>query len=120
MVRVKTQVASRRRKKRILKKAKGFVGGRHRLYKTAKETVRKGLMYAFRDRKVKKRNFRSLWILRINTAVRAHGLNYSQFIKGLKEQKIELNRNVLACLALEDPTAFSKLVEMVNKNKDKG
>jgi large subunit ribosomal protein L20 len=115
MVRVKSKVASHKRKKRILKKAKGYVGGRHRLLKTAKETVRKGLMYAFRDRKVKKRDFRALWILRINAAVRPCGLTYSQFIKKLKEKKIELNRKILSSLSLEDPAAFSKLVEMVKK-----
>ncbi len=113
MARVKRGYVARRRRKRILKLAKGYVGGRHRLFKNAKETVMRALNYAYRDRRVRKRQFRGLWIARINAAVRAHGLNYSRFANGLKKAGIGLNRKMLAYLAYEDPQAFDAVVAQV-------
>ncbi len=113
MPRVKRGPTARRRRKKILKAAKGFVGGRSRLYKNAKETVMRGLNYAYRDRRVRKRDFRKLWIVRINAAVRQHGLSYSRFFDGLRKAEIDLNRKMLAHLALEDPEAFAAVVEKV-------
>lgn len=115
MPRVKSSVASRRRKKKILKQAKGYWGGKSRLYKSAKDSVQRALLYAYRDRKVRKREFRKLWIIRINAAVRPYGLSYSRFIHLLNEGGINLNRKVLADLAVTDPTAFQKIVESVAK-----
>jgi large subunit ribosomal protein L20 len=111
MPRVKRGVASSRRRKRILKQAKGYQGARSRTFKVARETVEKALEYAYRDRKQKKRQFKKLWIVRINAAAREHGITYSRFMNGLKKAEIELDRKVLAQLALEDPAAFAKLVE---------
>jgi large subunit ribosomal protein L20 len=111
MPRVAHAVAARRRRKRVLKAAEGQWGGRSRFVKRAKESVAKGMMYSYRDRKAKKRNFRSLWITRINAACRSHGLLYSRFIKGLKKANIALDRKVLAELAVSDSKAFAKLVE---------
>ena len=116
MAKVKHAVASKRRRKKILKQAKGYVGGRGKLYRTAKETVRRALAYSYRDRKVKKRDFRSLWIVRINAACRGHGIKYSEFIPGLKKAGIALDRKSLADLAVNSKTAFKKLVGIV---KDK-
>jgi large subunit ribosomal protein L20 len=113
MPRATHRVASRKRRKKILKKAKGYYGGRRKLHRTAKETVHKGLTYAYRDRRNKKRDFRRLWITRINAAVRAYGLSYSVFIKGLKKAGVNLDRKVLADIAVRDSAAFGKLVEMV-------
>lgn len=110
MARVKHAVASRRRRKKILKQAKGYIGGRSKLYRTAKETVRRAKAFAYRDRKVKKRNFRALWIIRINAACRAQGMKYSEFIAGLKKAKIALDRKSLAELALSGKSAFKKLL----------
>ncbi len=115
MPRAKGGFKTRRRRKGILKQAKGYYGARSRLYKTATEAVDKALLYAYRDRKVKKREFRSLWIIRISAAVRAMGLNYSQFISGLKKSNILLNRKALADLAYSDPRAFSFIAETVKK-----
>ncbi len=115
MPRVKSSVASRRRKKKILKQAKGYWGSKSRLYKSAKDSVQRALLYAYRDRKVRKREFRKLWIIRINAAVRPYGLSYSRFIHLLNEGGINLNRKVLADLAVTDPTAFQKIVESVAK-----
>jgi large subunit ribosomal protein L20 len=106
-------VASRRRRKKIMNLAKGYWGSRSKVYTVAKNTVEKGLQYAFRDRKVKKREFRSLWIQRINAASRLHGMSYSQFIGKLAVKNIGLNRKVLADLAMNDPEAFTAIVEAV-------
>jgi large subunit ribosomal protein L20 len=110
MPRATNNPASRRRRKRVLKQAKGFVGGRRRLYRTARETVEKSLQYAYRDRKARKRDFRRLWIVRINAAAREHGLSYSQFMHGLKEAGIDIDRRILADLAVRDHDAFAELV----------
>lgn len=116
MARVKTNVARKRRVKRTLKAAKGYWGDRSKRYRHAKLTVMRAEVYAFRDRKCKKREFRSLWIVRINAAARAAGLTYSRFIQGLKKAKIELDRKSLAELAVNDAGAFSKLVEIAKGN----
>lgn len=113
MAKIKHSVATRRRKKRLLKKTKGFWGDRSKQYQQARRTLMHALVYAYRDRKAKKRNFRQLWIVRINAACRAAGITYSQFIKGLKKAKVVLDRKVLADLAVKDNPAFKKLVEMV-------
>ena len=115
MARVKRGFAARHRRKRILKAAKGYVGGRSRLFKNAKETVMRARNYAYRDRRVRKREFRRLWIARINAAARAHGLSYSKFTGGLKKAGILLNRKVLAYLAYEDPKAFDAVVAKVKE-----
>ena len=104
-------VASRKRRKKILKKAKGYFGRRKNVYTVAKNAVEKGLTYAYRDRKTKKRVFRSLWITRINAAARQHGLSYSELINKLKVKGIEINRKVLADLAMNDSKKFSEIVE---------
>lgn len=106
-------VASRRRRKKIMNLAKGYWGSRSKVYTVAKNTVEKGLQYAFRDRKVKKREFRALWIQRINAATREHGMSYSQFIGKLASKNIGLNRKVLADLAMNDPKAFKAIVDAV-------
>jgi len=115
MPRAKNSVASRKRRKKILSKAKGYWGGKSRLFKTAKESVQRAMLYAYRDRRVRKREFRKLWITRINAAVRPFGLSYSRFIHLLAQNKVQLNRKVLADLAVSDPVVFSKIVESVNK-----
>ncbi|MBN1297250.1 50S ribosomal protein L20 [bacterium] len=114
MPRATNNVASRKRRKKILKNARGYWGGKSKLLKTAKESVDKALLYAYRDRRRKKRDFRSLWIARINAAVRPHGLSYSRFMHLLKTKDVELNRKVLADLAVSDPAAFGKLIEQVS------
>ena len=106
-------VASRQKRKKILKKAKGYFGRRKNVYTVAKNAVEKALTYAYRDRKVKKRIFRSLWITRINAASREHGMSYSQLINKLKSNKIEINRKVLADLAVNNPDGFKAIVEKV-------
>ena len=106
-------VASRRRRKKILKLARGYYGSRSKVYTIAKNTVEKGLQYAYRDRKNKKREFRALWIQRINAGVRHHGLSYSQFMGKLTKSGIGLNRKVLADLAMNEPEAFKAIVEAV-------
>jgi len=113
MPRAKNNVAAHRRHKKILKMAKGYRLGKHRLYRTAKDQVEKGLQYAYRDRRQKKRHFRRLWITRINAACRLHGITYSRFIQGLKAKNIALNRKALAHLAMHEPDAFKALVEQV-------
>ena len=112
MPRVKGGVVSRKRRKRVLKLAKGYFGSKHTLYKTANEQVMKSLQYAYRDRRQKKRDFRKLWITRINAAARLNGLSYSQLMHGLKLAEIEVNRKMLADLAVNDAAAFAKLVEV--------
>ena len=111
MPRVRSTPASKRRRKRILKQAKGFVGGRRRLYRTARETVEKSLQYAYRDRRTRKRDFRRLWIIRINAAARQNGMSYRAFIHGLQHAGIEIDRKILADLAVRDREAFAELVE---------
>ena len=113
MPRVKRGVAARRRKNRILRNARGYSGARSRLLKTAREAVEKGWKYAYRDRRQRKRQFRALWIARINAAAREHGLSYSRFMHGLKEAGVEMDRKVLAELAISDPKAFGVLAELV-------
>ncbi|HEX9886609.1 MAG TPA: 50S ribosomal protein L20 [Longimicrobiales bacterium] len=103
--------ARNRRKKKIFKVAKGYFGGRKNLFRTAKDAVERGWEHAYRDRKKKKRNFRSLWIARINAATREHDLSYSRFINGLSRSGIELDRKALADLAVRDPDAFGALVD---------
>ncbi|OAQ42273.1 50S ribosomal protein L20 [Pedobacter psychrophilus] len=106
-------VASRRRRKKVLNMAKGYWGSRSKVFTIAKNTVEKGLQYAFRDRKVKKREFRGLWIQRINAAAREHGMSYSQFIGKVAVKNIGLNRKVLADLAMNHPDAFKAIVDAV-------
>ncbi len=113
MPRATNNVAAKRRHKKFLKAAKGNYGGRHRLYRTARETVMRGLYYSYRDRRNKKREFRRLWILRINAAVRLYGLSYSRFIDGLKKLGVSLDRKILADLAVRDNDGFRKIVEAV-------
>lgn len=106
-------VASRRRRKKILKLAKGYWGSRSKVYTIAKNTVEKGLQYAYRDRKAKKRSFRGLWIQRINAGARQYGISYSQLIGKLAAKNIELNRKVLADLAMNNPEAFKAVIDTV-------
>ncbi|MDG2275205.1 MAG: 50S ribosomal protein L20, partial [Flavobacteriaceae bacterium] len=106
-------VASRKRRKKILKAAKGYFGRRKNVYTVAKNAVEKAMSYAYRDRKNNKRNFRSLWIMRINAGARLHGMSYSQFMGKVKANNIELNRKVLADLAMNNPEAFKAVVEKV-------
>ncbi|MCH7684346.1 MAG: 50S ribosomal protein L20 [Gemmatimonadetes bacterium] len=116
MPRVKGRVAHRKRKKKIMRAAKGARGGRSKLYKTAKENVERGLRYAYRDRRRKKRDFRRLWIVRINAGARLHELSYSRFMAGLKRAGVEVNRKLLADLAVRDPGAFGALAEVAKKS----
>lgn len=116
MPRVKHVVAGRKRRKRFVKRAKGYWGGRSRLYVVARETVKRAMAFASRDRKVRKREFRRLWTVRINAACRAHGLPYSRFMKGLKEAKVGLDRKQLAELAVHDAPAFEELVQLAKGN----
>lgn len=111
MPRATRAAARKKRKKKIFKAAKGYFGGRKNLHRTAKDAVEKGWEHAYRDRKKKKRNFRSLWITRINAAARQHELSYSRFMNGLKISGIELDRKALADLAVRDPDAFTGLAE---------
>jgi large subunit ribosomal protein L20 len=112
MPRAKRGTKGRARHKKVLKLAKGNVGGRRRQYRQARETVEKGLTYAYRDRKVRKREFRSLWIVRINAAARLAGLSYSQLVHGLKKSGIVMDRKVLADLAMRDPKGFDAIAEI--------
>ncbi|MEA3330094.1 MAG: 50S ribosomal protein L20 [Campylobacterota bacterium] len=111
MPRVKTGVVRRRRHKKILKLAKGFYSGRRKHFRKAKEQIERSLMYAFRDRKQKKREFRKLWIIRINAACRLNGMNYSTFMNGLNKSGIKLDRKILADMAMNDAAAFTAVVE---------
>jgi large subunit ribosomal protein L20 len=113
MPRAKGGFKTRRRRKKILERAKGYYGAKSRLYRVATEAVDKALQYAYRDRRAKKREFRSLWIIRINAAARAFGLSYSQLMSMLKKANVALNRKTLADMAYNDPSAFSQLVEKV-------
>lgn len=114
MPRSTNSVASRARRKKIMKQAKGFYGRRKNVWTVAKNAVEKAMLYAYRDRKQKKRNFRSLWIVRINAAARLHGMSYSQFMGKVKKHNIDLNRKVLADLAVNNPDAFKAVVDKVN------
>jgi len=105
--------ARTRAKKRLFRRAKGFVGGRRKLLRTAKETLLRSGVYAYRDRRNRRRGFRKLWIIRINAAVRMHGLRYSEFIAGLKKANIILDRKILAEIAVSDPEGFAQVVEAV-------
>ena len=111
MPRTKNKVASHNKHKKVLKAARGFVGSRGRLFKTAKETLERGLQFAYRDRRNKKRDFRRLWIVRINAACRLNGTTYSRFINAIGDKGINLDRKALADLAVRDPKAFSELVQ---------
>ena len=111
MPRVKSNVVRLKRKKQIMKAAKGAFGGRSKLWKAAKETVERGWVYAYRDRKAKKRDFRKLWIIRINAAARQHEMSYNVFMHGLKKAGVELDRKVLADIALKEPDTFAALVK---------
>jgi large subunit ribosomal protein L20 len=113
MPRAKGGFKTRRRRKNILEQTKGYYGAKSRLFRVATEAVDKALQYAYKDRKVKKREFRSLWTIRIKAAVRACGMTYSQFMSGLKKANITLNRKVLADMAYNDPSAFNQIVEKV-------
>jgi len=114
-VRVKGGIVTRRRHKRIIKQAKGYYGTRHRLFRRANEALLNALVYAYRDRRNRKRDFRRLWITRINAAARQHGLSYSRFIHALKVADIRLDRKMLAEIAASDPKAFAKIVEVATK-----
>jgi len=116
MPRTTSAVARNRRKKKILRAAKGYFGGRKNLFRTAKDAVEKGWEHAYVDRKKKKRNFRRLWIARINAAAREHDLSYSRFINGLKKAGIELDRKAIADIAVRNPEAFSALADRAKKS----
>ena len=118
MPRVKRGVQARARHKKVLKAAKGYYGARSRTFKVAKQAVIKAGQYAYRDRRVKKRSFRALWIQRINAGARQHGLTYSQFMNGLNKAGIELDRKVLADLAAQEPEAFGSVVEQAKAALD--
>ena len=111
-MRIKRGFKARKRRNKILKLAKGFRGGRSKLFRTAADAVDKALMYAYRDRRVRKRDFRRLWILRINAAARMNDMSYNKFIHGLKVANIELDRKVLAELAISDPLAFTQIANL--------
>jgi large subunit ribosomal protein L20 len=117
MPRVKTTTARLKRRNKVLHAAKGARGGRSKLYKTAKETAERALRYAYRDRRNKKRDFRRLWIVRINAAARLHDLSYNQFMSGLKRAGVEINRKVLADLAVRDPAAFGELAVVAKQGQ---
>jgi len=111
MPRVKRAVHSHKKRRKVLKIAKGFRGGHGRLLRSAKEAVARALRYAYRDRRTKKREIRSLWIVRVNAAAREHGLSYSQFLFGLKKAGVEVDRKVMADMAINDPAGFRSLAE---------
>lgn len=111
MPRSRNKVASRRRRKNVLKQAKGYWGARSKVYTVAKNAVEKGLQYQYRDRRIRKREFRKLWITRINAAARINGTSYSQLMGAMKAKDMEINRKVLADLAVSDPEAFKAIVE---------
>ena len=118
MPRVKSNVARLKRKKQVMEAAKGAYGGRSKLWKAAKETVERGWRYAYRDRKNKKRDFRKLWIIRINAAAHQHEMSYSVFINGLKKAGIEIDRKVLADLAVREPQAFAAIADQVRAARE--
>ena len=114
MPKAKNNVASRKRRRKVLKQAKGYWGRRSNVYTVAKNAVEKGMVHAYRDRKTKKRIYRSLWITRINAAVREHGMSYSKFINALDSKGVVINRKVLANLAVDNPDAFAELVKFAS------
>ena len=116
-MRVKRGFKARRRRNRLLKLAKGFRGGRSKLFRTAADSVDKALNYAYRDRRVRKREFRQLWIARINAAARMHDLSYSRLIHGLKVANVELDRKVLAELAISEPTGFAQIAQLATQQR---
>ena len=116
MARVTHAVSSRKRRKKILKQAKGYRGARGTALRAARNNLERALQYAYRDRRVRKRQFRSLWITRINAASRMHGLSYSRFMDGLKKAGIDLDRKVLADLAMNDPQGFAQIVELARRD----
>lgn len=118
MPRTKHSVASRERRRKYLKAAKGFYGGRSKLYRTARESVERSLAYSYRDRRQKKRDFRKLWIARINAAARLNGLSYNRFISGLKKADVDINRKMLAEMAVNDRDGFKSLTEMAKAAND--
>jgi large subunit ribosomal protein L20 len=118
MPRARSNVTRLKRKKQVMEAAKGAYGGRSKLWKAAKETVERGWRYAYRDRKNKKREFRRLWIIRINAAANQHGMNYSTFIDGLKKAGIEIDRKVLADIAVRDPQAFEAIANQVRSARE--
>ncbi|MBA4601651.1 50S ribosomal protein L20 [Thermoactinomyces mirandus] len=117
MARVKGGTVTRARRKKVLKLARGYFGSKHALFRTAKQQVMKSLMYAYRDRRRRKRDFRKLWITRINAAARMNGLSYNKFMHGLKAAGVDINRKVLAELAVTDQKAFAELVNMAKNAK---
>jgi large subunit ribosomal protein L20 len=118
MPRVKSNVARLKRKKQVMEAAKGAYGGRSKLWKAAKETVERGWRYAYRDRKNKKREFRRLWIVRINAAANQHGMSYSTFIDGLKRAGLEIDRKILADIAVRDPQAFAAIADQARAARE--
>ncbi|MBK5096325.1 MAG: 50S ribosomal protein L20 [Gemmatimonadetes bacterium] len=116
MARATSSVARNKRKKKILKEARGQFGARSKLYRTAKNAVERGWAYSYRDRRVRKRDFRRLWIARINAGARQHDLSYSRFISGLRVAGVELNRKVLADLAIREPEAFAELARIAREH----
>lgn len=114
-MRVKRGVKARKRRNKVLKLAKGFRGGRSKLFRTAADAVDKALMYAYRDRKARKRDFRRLWIARINAGARMNNLTYSKFMHGLKLANVEIDRKVLAELAVSDPSGFTKIADLASQ-----
>ncbi|MCI0451480.1 MAG: 50S ribosomal protein L20 [Candidatus Latescibacteria bacterium] len=120
MPRTKNTVAGRARRKRVLRQAEGFRGGRGKLYRTARETVDRALVYAYRDRKQRKRHFRSLWIARINAAARLNGLSYSRFMNGLKKASVDIDRKMLAEMAVNDAAGFKKLADVAKASGSAG
>ncbi|MEW6296998.1 MAG: 50S ribosomal protein L20 [Thermodesulfobacteriota bacterium] len=116
MPRAKRGFKARRRRKKIMKLAKGYTGGRRRQYRQARETVERGLCYAYRDRRVRKRQFRRLWITRINAAARLNGINYNQFVHGLTRARVAIDRKMLAALAVHDPKAFAAVVDVAKQH----
>ena len=119
MARIKRAVNSRKKKKKIMRMAKGYFGAKSKQYRAAKQQVMKSMAYAYKGRKLKKREYRRLWIIRINAGVRIHGMNYSNFIHGMKLAGIEINRKMLADLAVNDMDTFAKLVEKSSKALEK-
>jgi large subunit ribosomal protein L20 len=119
MVRIKRGVQAKSRHKKILKMAKGYRGRSKNVFRIAIQKVEKGLEYAYRDRRTKKRNFRGMWIQRINAGARKHGMSYSQFIKGIKKAEIDIDRKILADIALNNPITFKYIVEKIRNTKEK-
>jgi large subunit ribosomal protein L20 len=118
MPRARTSVTTRRRRKKVLRQAKGYFGGRRKLYKNAKETLHRALQYAYRDRRQRRRQLRSLWIIRINAASRQHGMAYSHLMNGLKRAGVTVDRKILADLAVHDQEAFGELVAVARQALD--